>query len=308
MQLKIEHRTQYAYDPEVGRVSLRLRLFPAAFAGQMINRWSVTVNGEPVTPLLTDGFGDGVGLWHAKRSSDVIEILAEGLVTTEDRAGVVRGLSQMPPAGIFLSQTKLTAPDSRIRDLAHAVPDGQALDRLHALMAAVGEAMTYKPAATTAKTTAAEALRGGAGVCQDYSHVFMSAARVLGIPARYVTGYVLASHVSTNDAHSAATSGPETGSAADKANEGPDEGPDEGIVETHAWAEAYADGLGWVGFDPVHAVSPTGAYVRLACGLDANAAAPIRGCLSTPSDVTMETAVVVLANGAQVQSQSQSQS
>jgi transglutaminase-like putative cysteine protease len=76
--------------------------------------------------------------------------------------------------------------------------------------------------------------------------VFISAARVLGVPARYVNGYFLSGTLAPSEAH-------------------------------HAWAEAWVDALGWVGFDPANGMCPTERYVRLACGLDAGTAAPIRG-------------------------------
>ena len=107
--------------------------------------------------------------------------------------------------------------------------------------------VAYEVGVTNTHTTAADALKDGRGVCQDHAHVFISAARSLGIPARYVSGYLLAG----------------TGDEPSDAN--------------HAWAEAWLDGLGWVGFDPANGVCPTDRYVRLASGLDAAFAAPIRG-------------------------------
>ena len=96
----------------------------------------------------------------------------------------------------------------------------------------------------TPHTSAAEALKAGRGVCQDHAHVFISAARLMGVPARYVNGYFVTGGESASEAQ-------------------------------HAWAEACIDGLGWLGFDPANQVCPTERYVRLACGLDAASAAPI---------------------------------
>ena len=104
----------------------------------------------------------------------------------------------------------------------------------------------YVAGATDARTGAAEALAAGKGVCQDHAHIFIAAARKLSVPARYVTGYL---HVA--------------GEAASAAN--------------HAWAEAWLEGLGWVGFDPANHICPTERYVRLACGFDAASAAPVTG-------------------------------
>src|SRR5262249_41703089 len=86
-----------------------------------------------------------------------------------------------------------------------------------------------------------------AGVCQDYAHVFLAAARHIGIPARYVSGYFL---------------------RADGENQ---------QEAGHAWAEAYLPDLGWVAFDPANGISTTDAHVRVAIGLDYLGAAPVRG-------------------------------
>ena len=96
----------------------------------------------------------------------------------------------------------------------------------------------YVTGITDAHTEAAEALADGKGVCQDHAHVFISAARTLGIPARYVTGYLVMDDRAASEAH-------------------------------HAWAEAWVDALGWVAFDVANRICPTERYVRLAAGLDA---------------------------------------
>jgi transglutaminase-like putative cysteine protease len=105
--------------------------------------------------------------------------------------------------------------------------------------------MDYVPGSTLSRTTAEQALEQGAGVCQDHAHVFISASRAMGVPARYVVGYLLSA--------------------------------DETVTATHAWAEAHASDLGWVGFDPANRLCPTDRYVRLGAGFDAHDASPIRG-------------------------------
>ena len=97
-------------------------------------------------------------------------------------------------------------------------------------------------------TTAEEALTlGDGGVCQDHANIFISAARLSGLPARYVSGYLMMNDRVDQDA-------------------------------THAWAEAcMSNDLGWVGFDVSNGVSPDERYVRIAVGRDARDAAPIDG-------------------------------
>lgn len=283
MRLSIRHKTVYAFEPAALKLALRLRLWPSKFEGQTVVSWKVTVNGEEATPLLTDDFGDAVGQWHSRDQIEGVEILAEGVVETEEVAGVVRGLGRQRAAGVFLRETELTEPDDAICEMAAEAAatagDDGTLATLHALSAAVREAVDYKPGATSADTTAARALAMGAGVCQDHAHVFIAAARSLGIPARYVSGYLLATEE--------------------------DEGANEHgeLHETHAWAEAFVEGFGWVGFDAANQVCPTERYVRLVAGLDAREAAPIRGSITGQVEETLEAEVRISPAAAQSQQQ-----
>jgi transglutaminase-like putative cysteine protease len=279
MRLKVRHVTVYEYEPPASKVGLRLRLFPADFDGQSVDRWLVTVNGDRVEKLLTDGFANRLGLWLQHSACERAEIIAEGVVNTEDKAGVVRGLKRRPPPAIFLHETAKTRPNAAIRDLARGVAGETPLATMHALSAAVGEAVAYRPGQTTEDTTAAEALKLGAGVCQDHAHVFIAGARSLGVPARYVTGYLLAGDDTNED------------------------------FATHAWAEAYVGEIGWIGFDPSNGMSPTDRYIRLAVGMDAHAAAPIRGTVTGETTETLTAHVEITSDtGGTAQSQSQSQS
>lgn len=304
MRLKITHVTRYAYAPEARRLALRLRLWPSRHAAQRPGDWRVTVNGETVPILLTDVHGESLGLWHAHDPLETVEIVAAGEVETEDAAGVARGLGRPRAPGVFLRDTPLTAPDAALRDLAAAAAKEGGEDRLarlHALMGAVHAAVEYRPGVTDAATPAARALALGAGVCQDHAHVFAAAARLLGAPARYVAGYLLP----TPDDPAAEEETAPKPAKPPKDAKAPKPRPDP--AETHAWAEAFVDGLGWVGFDPSADVCPTERYVRLCSGLDAHAAAPIRGAVGGAAAETLEARVDIAALPDAAQSQSQSQ-
>lgn len=256
MRIAVRHVTRYAYQPPAARAALRLRLFPPRFEGQASVAWRVTVNGEPVEPLFANGLGESEGLWNARVSQHAIEVIAEGAVETEDKSGVVRGLADKTRPTMYLRETELTRSDAAIRALASSMMRDDMLSTLHDLCNSVRDAIDYTPAATTHETSAREALAQGAGVCQDHAHVFISAARSIGAPARYVAGYIAA----LND----------------------------GAHETHGWAEAFLPDLGWVGFDPANRQSPTSAYIRLCAGLDAADAAPIRGAVSMTGQEALE--------------------
>ncbi len=263
MRLHVHHRSTYSYDPAAARVSLRLKLYPSIFAGQSAESWQVTVNGEAVEPIYMSGYGDDVALWQSRDPIESAVVIADGIVVTDDTAGVVRDLPRKPPSAIFTRNTPLTEPDEAIEALAKQTELKDALETVHALSAVVKDTVEYKAKATSSETTAAEALALGAGVCQDHAHILIAACRALGIPARYVTGYLKATE--------------EQGD----------------LLETHAWVEAHIQKFGWVGLDPSNGISPTDHYIRIACGLDADDATPIKGHVVGGSEISLKAEVAV---------------
>ena len=268
MLIKVKHVTRYIYDEPVSYTVQSLRLTPAPFKGQRVRNWQVRVPGCAKSLQFKDGFGNAVDLVtvHARHAELVIE--AGGTVETSDSSGVVAGLAKSTPPRIFLKETEQTQPDSAIRELAQSISEKDQLDRLHALAGVVRDRIEYVSGITDTHTGAAEALADGKGVCQDHAHVFVSAARTLGIPARYITGYLMMDDTQPADAH-------------------------------HAWAEAWLDPLGWIAFDVANRICPTDRYVRLAAGLDANSAAPIIGSRRGGASEKLEVSVAVQQQNAQ---------
>lgn len=270
MLIEIRHVTRYRYLA-TARYSIQvLRLFPQGFEGQRVLDWMVSAPGLERGAAFRDGFGNSARLLTLIEPHDEIEIVASGTVETTDRSGMVSGLVEPCPLRVYLRETPRTASNEQLRSLgAQAQARGQdTLARMHALMAAVHEAVAYRIGTTHEHTCAAEALEDGQGVCQDHAHVFISAARASGIPCRYVNGYFLNGADAPSEAH-------------------------------HAWAEAWIDGLGWVGFDPANGTCPTDRYVRLAWGLDAGSAAPIRGAQRGGANEGLDVLVEVSQQGAQ---------
>ena len=259
MKLSVLHKTTYRYAEPARSVLQSQRLQPSVFDGQQVVDWLVTTEKGVRGAEFRDGAGDQTWLVHVPGPVEAVTVEVRGIVVTTDLAGVLRGHREKVPPMAYLRPTRPTRADVEIEELARESVAGIAktaeLDRAHALAKAVAEAIAYTPDATDAHTTAAEALAGKAGVCQDHAHVLIAMARVLDVPARYVTGYLFA--------------GP-----ADAAH------PDEvrvGAQASHAWAEIHVDGLGWVGFDAANNCCPDDRYVRLGSGYDAQDAAPVRG-------------------------------
>lgn len=274
MRLSIRHVTTYAYEPPADRCALRLRLYPSPYEALRVFNWSVSVNGQDVAPLLTTASGDRVSLWTCQGAQPTLEIVAGGEVETTDASGLVRGLRDTVRPGVYLRDTPLTTADERIEKLAQGATGATQLARLHAMCGAVRDAMDYTPGSTDARTSAAQALKQGAGVCQDHAHVFITAARSAGVPARYVVGYLMSADLQ---------------------------------AETHAWAEAFIPELGWIGFDPANRLCPTDAYVRLSCGLDSVDASPVRGNVVGGPRESLTASVAISQTQGQTQSAGQGQ-
>ncbi len=276
MLIEIRHVTTYRYETPVRYSIQSLRLTPPSFDGQDVTAWTISAPGFETGIGYRDGFGNIVHLASVSGLHDGITIEASGIVETEDRSGIVRGLTELAPRRVFLRETDRTVPDKGIRELARGVSNCKVprnvLDCMHALMRAVQDAVEYEIGSTHHHTTAAEALAAGRGVCQDHAHVFISAARIIGVPARYVNGYFLSGTLAPSEA-------------------------------AHAWAEAWIDGLGWVGFDPANGMCPTERYVRLAWGFDAGSASPIRGIQRGGENEALDVRVEVDQQGGQQQQQ-----
>lgn len=258
MHLRVFHRTGYHYSAAIPYAIQTLRLTPAAYQGLSVNAWQVEGDERRPLPSLVDGLGNIIHCHSVDRTHTEAIVTVTGDVETHRSDGVVIGAPEPMPPAFFLRSTPLTEPDAAITDLAReAAGDEDAIGRLHRLMCTVHQRLVYEPGHTDTQTSAAEALQHGRGVCQDHAHLFISAARALGIPARYVGGYLWTG----------------TCDAADDAS--------------HAWAEAFVPGLGWIGFDAANGICPDEAYIRVSVGLDYWMAAPVRGLRHGTADEEM---------------------
>ena len=248
MRLTISHTTQYHFDAPVHYGLQQLRLTPKSRAGQSVVSWKTSVDGGKKQVEYDDHHNNRVELISFDDGRSDITITCEGVVETSDTSGIIGVHGGYAPLWLFLRSTPLTRAGNNVRKLAKAAggdhPDDIA--RLHALSAMIGETVKYETGRTHAATTAEETLDAGHGVCQDHAHVFIAAARFAGIPARYVSGYLMMDDRTDQDA-------------------------------THGWAEAHVDGVGWVGFDVSNGISPDDRYIRVATGLDYREAAPVSG-------------------------------
>ena len=248
MHLKITHETHYLYDQPVDYALQKVRLRPLDNPLQTIADWTVEVEGGKIETSYRDHYGNHTDLVSITPETHNLIIRAHGTVDTVDgAAGVLGPVYGRAPLWHFTQPTPLTAPGDGVAALASVLATAtDPLTGLHDLSAAILGATPYQIGKTAANTTAETALGIGAGVCQDHANIFVAAARVAGLPARYVSGYLMMNDRIDQDA-------------------------------SHAWAEAHVPDLGWVGFDISNGYAPDERYARIAVGRDSADAAPISG-------------------------------
>ena len=248
MRLSIRHTTRYNYEGPIVHGLQRLRLTPKETQGQTILDWTMEYEGAHEELSYDDQNHNHVTLVAVEDGAAEVVVTCRGTVDTQDQAGVIGHHAGHLPIWSFLSETALTRAGTRVRELIAGVErsGGGMVETLHNLSNAIREAIAYETGWTGVHTTAEEAIEACRGVCQDHAHVFIAAARALDIPARYVSGYLMMDDRIEQEA-------------------------------THAWAEAWVQNLGWVGFDISNGISPDPRYVRVATGRDYRDAAPITG-------------------------------
>jgi len=278
MRIGVHYTTVYRYTEPTRRVLQLLRVTPHSFTGQNVLDWRIDVDSDARLREGRDGYGNITHMLYIDRPIDLLTITVSGRVLTEDRAGIVQGLPAELPSEVFLRSTDLTEAGDALQWLASTIDEqgGAPLDKLHRLAESLSRRMLFDTEATAVETTAEEAYAAGHGVCQDFAHMFIAAARVMNIPARYVSGHLFR----RDGAHVQEAS--------------------------HAWAEGWVGDLGWVAFDPTNGISADDAYVRVACGLDYRDAAPVAGARSGGGAENLAVEVSVSETQQQAQHQSQS--
>lgn len=288
MRICVAHDTVFRYDAPCTGVIQALRLTPRNHAGQYVVNWRIDVSANCRLEPVQDAFGNILHTFAVAGPLSELRLTVEGEVETQDTAGVVRSAVERFSPGLFLRETALTRPDAAILAYAAQFPRPTAagtLSTLHNLLARIyqdfaAETAAVDPAAAAPATapaaappapwavpTAADVFTAERGQSRDLAHIFISVARALGVPARFVAGYIRHGNGAFAQAEQSASYA--AGSMA---------GNGLGDYWTgDCWAEADVPGLGWIGFDPAGGVCSTDQYVRVAIGLDYLGAAPVRG-------------------------------
>lgn len=268
MRFEVLHRTTFRFAEPCGYSIHQCRLTPRLGDTQRLLSWEIRTPG--IARDWVDGYGNQVRSFSLTEPHTAIEITAGGVfewIGGGDSYLAYQAAESLPPVYWLrnhgLSRHEATI-DAFVADLKPRAGDAAArVELLHDLMRRLVETLDYRVGATTVDASAAEALAAKAGVCQDFSHLFIACCRAIGVPARYASGYLRAAgeaHVGRNG---------------------------------HAWAEAHVPDLGWIGFDAANSLCATGEYLKLAIGLDYAEAAPITGRRIGGGEATMDVGVSV---------------
>jgi transglutaminase-like putative cysteine protease len=274
MRYRIVHRTVYDYAEPVTVSHHTARLEPRQLAAQRTEEFSLAMTPEPaVRKVRTDYFGNRVCFFSIQAIHRQLEVTATSLVNLG--AGRVPELSFAPAwetvAAMFRDpvspdlvdtyqfcfDSPLLAASAELADYARVSfpDDAPLLSGLRDLTRRIYEDFTYDPVATTVITPLAEVLRSRRGVCQDFAHLAIAALRSLGLPARYVSGYLR-------------TRPPEGGQRL------------RGADASHAWFAAFCPGADWVEFDPTNNLMPSDEHINVAVGRDFSDVSPVSGVIT----------------------------
>ncbi len=244
-------RTRITFASPVSGHSFLLRCLPDSTTCQKVVDARLSVEGVELHHG-RDAFGSLISWGLADESMDSFSFTAEGLVACRPYRVC------QPAHPMYLSCTGLTACSPPIRDFALAgAGEGGCVERALRLSTALHQRMNYQSGATSVHTTAPEAFAAGAGVCQDYAHILIGMLREMGVPARYVTGYM------------------------------------QGEGATHAWVEVFSAAEGvWHGLDPTNDVRLEYGCIKVAHGRDADDCPVSRGVMT---GVTQQSAEILVS-------------
>lgn len=277
MKLKVEHVTLFKYDQPIYETATEVRLQPRNDLASPQKVLDFVLQVSPPTNIFhyTDFYGNNVHHFSLLQYHKQVEIKATSIVETST-AYTPAGPNEEIMLQDFLTQSRYVQIDPQIQQFARQFVDTQAeLEPQHNRQLAeqicrqINTTLIYKPGVTDVHSTSAEVMSLGRGVCQDFAHLMIAVCRYLGLPTRYVSGYLYGG-VSSEDRAGA----------------------------SHAWCEVYcgADINGWVAFDATHRNLLTDErYIKIGIGRDYSDVPPVRGTYKGPAREEMSVTVIVTA-------------
>jgi len=285
-RLTIHHVTKYIYEAPVRDSANQIVLFPIKDEYQEVLKQDLFITGEPQVDIHKDYYGNEIGSFtHADPHTELIidsklEVITKPRSLPRNDVGAqaqwedLNRSSRQWPYIDFLKQEQFKALQevarvANVAELKSVTP----LEAAKLLNTYVFDHFKYIKGITSIETTLDEVWTLKAGVCQDFAHILLVMLRMIGIPARYVSGYIC-----------------------------PNKNGMRGEGATHAWVEAYIPFYGWLGLDPTNNCIADDLHVRLAVGRNFSDCSPVKGTYKGILDHRLEVGVSVsYENGAQVE-------
>ncbi len=276
MLYQIEHKTAYKYHEPISLCHNLARLIPRNTSGQKCVKSSVVINPIPdVVHDFEDFFGNKVVYFAIQREHKELTVtvtsIIQQLVTDslnsllahsaniaweEARMQLYQPILAYIDARQYVPETTITSYDAAVTSyaLASFTNNRPVVEALHHLTTRIFTDFQFKPGFTTIATPVSELMTQKKGVCQDFAHVAIACVRSIGLPARYVSGYI--------------ETLPPTG--VEKLV---------GVDASHAWFSVFVPNIGWIDFDPTNNVMPSNQHVTIGWGRDYFDITPLKGVI-----------------------------
>lgn len=296
--LIVEHDTEYHYSSHVGFAQHLAHLTPRSLPGQTVDEFRLDIDPPPSRLLTRSDYFDNLRTYFALTvAHESLRVCTRSRVRLQSRFDqldlgasppweTVRASMQyvagvpFHPASEFCFASPLV-PRSPVLEAyaAASFPSGRPLlQAVQDLMRRIHEDFRYDANSTDVSTPVLDAFAARAGVCQDFTHVMIGCLRSLGLPVRYVSGYLFTQPKFT----AALTSQTEPAVV--------------GASASHAWVSAFCPQLGWIEFDPTNNAIPGTGHVRLASGRDYGDVAPLRGVVQGGGEHQLRVSVRVTSS------------
>lgn len=276
-KFKIQHITRYLYQDPVRDSANQIMLYPIRDQYQDVLQHTIQVTGNPMVHIHTDYFGNQVGTFtyvstHRELIIDSqLMVLTKARALPEDKTPAADQWQELKNKRWslefvdFLKQEELsTLPEIKAVVESQLSANSTPFQAARHFSEYIYKTFEYRKGITTVETTPDEIWKLKSGVCQDFAHILLVMLRQIGIPARYVSGYIC-----------------------------PKKNGMRGEGATHAWVEAYIPGYDWLGFDPTNNCVVNETHVRLAVGKNFLDCSPVKGTYRGTSEHVLDVSVTV---------------
>ena len=314
MRLDIAYRLHFTYAEPVSESQNEIRVRPRDDLRQQVLSYRLTTT--PATRVLQtrDYFGTTVDHLGIRGPHEDLLVVAEASVETSPTGSAPAPVSceRLGDQQFINQHVEYLAPSQHVHwgelvdEVASWAVRGAADDvseRMLAVAQAVPTVLAYERGSTSIGVTLEELIDGGRGVCQDFAHLAVGMLRNIGIPARYVSGYLFALDETRLEDPDAGA--PDASTGADGNSQGlvgedvfapervPAASPTAISVQTHAWIEAAVPGYGWHALDPTNGGSVSERHVVIGYGRDYNDVPPVRGVFNGAADAKVDAEVII---------------